>query len=202
MTKKIFSFLLALMCVISFTGISKASADVYPAGCSSTMGYSSSGGTPCNGTTSATLYPTSTTTINSPFPGGCTSALGYSITTGQPCNGTGTVTNAFLPGCTTALGYSTTNGVPCSGGTTVLQYLAGCTAITGYSTINGAPCNGTGIATPVVTVPIPVDPGTAPGFPTTGAGGNSPINTLALIISGALSTLGVVYLVRRESKKA
>jgi hypothetical protein len=59
----------------------------YPAGCSSTSGYSTTTGLPC------------TTTAN--FPAGCTSASGYSMTTGQACNGSttgGNPSNGSLSG--------------------------------------------------------------------------------------------------------
>lgn len=51
---------------------------VYPAGCTSSAGYSSTTGMPCNS--------------GSSYPAGCTSSVGYSTTTGMPCN-SGTQTN-------------------------------------------------------------------------------------------------------------
>lgn len=50
----------------------------YPAGCTSSTGFSSTTGMPCSGGGS--------------FPAGCTSTAGYSTTTGMPCSG-GTGTN-------------------------------------------------------------------------------------------------------------
>jgi len=200
MTKKILSFLvLAVLVGVGFGFVSKASADTFPAGCYSNLGYSTTTGTPCSGTTTANLYPQSSTTVSTGYPQGCTSSFGYSASSGMPCNGS-SIASQFITGCTSPLGYSTTSGVPCSGTSSVMTYLAGCTAVTGYSTVSGAPCNGTSVATPVINVPLPVtDPGTTtPGLPTTGAGGNMPFNTLALAISGIVALGGAIYLSRRS----
>jgi len=124
------------------------------------------------------------------FPPGCSSALGYSATTGSPCNGTNTATARFMTGCTTALGYSATTGAPCSGASVAIQWLAGCSSTIGYSSVDGAPCNGTMVATPVVFPP------TAPGLPTTGAGGMVMLNTILLLSSLALAAAGSLYLFR------
>jgi peptidoglycan hydrolase-like protein with peptidoglycan-binding domain len=70
---------------------------VYPAGCSSNTGYSSTTGMPCAG---------------SALPAGCMSTAGYSSTTGVPCS---TPVGTSLPaGCASAAGYSSTTGQPCS----------------------------------------------------------------------------------------
>ena len=71
-----------------FGAMSKAKANAggsmtYPAGCTSSTGYSSTTGMPCNSTTT--------------YPAGCTSAMGYSTTTGQPCSG-GVVVSGGLEG--------------------------------------------------------------------------------------------------------
>jgi len=69
----------------------------YPAGCTSSAGYSSTTGLPCSGAGS--------------YPAGCTSSVGYSSTTGQPCSGA----TSYPAGCTSTSGYSTTTGQSCSG---------------------------------------------------------------------------------------
>lgn len=66
------------------TGAALAGAPVvvgtYPAGCTSTAGYSPTTGMKCDSTTTTT------------YPAGCTSAVGYSTTTGAKCDGTTTTT--------------------------------------------------------------------------------------------------------------
>jgi hypothetical protein len=52
--------------------------------------------------------------------------------------------------------------------------------------------------TPVVTTPV-VPVYTAPGFPTTGSGGETALNLLVLFASGALVAAGLTYLFRRVS---
>ncbi|MFA5095612.1 MAG: peptidoglycan-binding domain-containing protein [Candidatus Paceibacterota bacterium] len=76
----------------------------YPAGCTSTAGYSSTTGLPCNSTSS--------------LPAGCTSTVGYSPTTGVACS---TVVTGLPAGCTSTAGYSPTTGESCSGTTTVVN---------------------------------------------------------------------------------
>jgi hypothetical protein len=125
------------------------------------------------------------------FPSGCSSALGYSVTNGSPCTGSSTVIPRFMSGCTTALGYSITNGLPCSGSSVALQWLAGCTSLVGYSTIDSAPCNGTSVATAE---------STTPGFPTTGAGGNAPLNIILLLSSAIIAIMGSAYLIHNYKK--
>ena len=72
----------------------------FPAGCTSSAGFSSTTGLPCS------------TVVT--YPAGCTSSTGFSTTTGLPCS---TVTT--LPaGCTSTDGFSPTTGMPCSGSTT------------------------------------------------------------------------------------
>lgn len=109
MIKKLL-FLLFLVVFISsgigFIGIQNANAQVqpsFPIGCTSALGYSITNGSPCNGTSIATL--------NIP---GCTTALGYSITTGIPCDGA-SVAIQYLAGCSSIYGYSTISAVPCNG---------------------------------------------------------------------------------------
>jgi hypothetical protein len=73
-------------------------ASAFPAGCTSTVGYSSVTGLAC-----ATV---------STLPAGCTSTAGYSSTTGAKCS-----SSVSLPaGCSTSAGFSTTTGASCSGG--------------------------------------------------------------------------------------
>ncbi len=74
-----------------FGNLSKAKANMvgggtYPAGCSSSTGFSSTTGQPCSGGVGGT------------YPAGCTSSTGFSVTTGQPCSGSVTVsgTNGYL----------------------------------------------------------------------------------------------------------
>jgi hypothetical protein len=72
----------------------------FPAGCSSSVGFSTSTGLPCSG--------------GAGFPAGCTSAVGFSPTTGVSC-ATGVSTN--LPaGCSSTTGFSPTTGASCSTG--------------------------------------------------------------------------------------
>jgi hypothetical protein len=63
------------------TGTGTGTTTTYPAGCTSSTGYSPTTGQACSGTTTTTTYPA-----------GCTSATGYSPTTGQACSGTTTTT--------------------------------------------------------------------------------------------------------------
>jgi peptidoglycan hydrolase-like protein with peptidoglycan-binding domain len=74
---------------------------VYPAGCTSSVGYSSTTGVLC--ATGVVAYPA-----------GCTSAAGYSITTGKSCAGVVT----YPAGCTSSVGFSSTTGVSCATGVT------------------------------------------------------------------------------------
>ncbi len=127
------------------------------------------------------------------FPSGCSSALGFSITTGSSCNGTTSATIGFLPGCVTAIGYSIITGQACSGGTLPIQYLSGCSSVLGYSTITGAACNGTNFATL-----SPTEIVINPGLPTTGEGGNAPLNVAISFVSAALAAIGIAYLVRKN----
>ncbi len=131
------------------------------------------------------------------FPAGCASGLGYSVSTGSPCSGTAIANTSPLPGCSTALGYSVTTGAACSGVAVAIPYLAGCTSIFGYSSITAQPCNGTAFAEGAI-VPPPVPPVIIPGLPTTGAGGNAPLNIALLLGSGIISLLGVAYFVKRS----
>jgi peptidoglycan hydrolase-like protein with peptidoglycan-binding domain len=70
---------------------------VYPAGCASNSGYSSTTGLPCAG---------------GALPAGCSSTAGYSTTTGVACSSS--VGTSLPAGCATAAGYSSTTGQPCS----------------------------------------------------------------------------------------
>ncbi|MEX2029060.1 MAG: peptidoglycan-binding domain-containing protein, partial [Candidatus Paceibacterota bacterium] len=64
----------------------------YPAGCTSSSGYSTSTGAPCTGAPASGL------------PAGCTSTAGFSPTTGVRCD-----SGSTLPaGCTSTAGYSQT----------------------------------------------------------------------------------------------
>ncbi len=110
MTKKLFSFVFivafAMGFMTLFTAKTTYAADqVFPAGCSSAVGYSASTGRPCNGTNTATTLPA-----------GCTNVIGYSSTTGHPCSGT-SIAIGHVAGCTSFFGYSATTGQACNGGT-------------------------------------------------------------------------------------
>ena len=100
----VFVFLLAL--VFGFGSVQDVSAQAFPSfptGCTSALGYSVTNGTPCNGTSFATMNIA-----------GCSTALGYSITTGAPCSGI-SVAIPYLAGCTSIYSYSTISGVACNG---------------------------------------------------------------------------------------
>lgn len=90
----------------------------YPAGCSSTSGYSTVNGQPC--------------TMTANYPVGCMSNSGYSTTTGQPCTG------ASLPaGCMSTAGFSPISGVSCSTGGSSNGALSGSTGnISSYSLLS------------------------------------------------------------------
>ena len=70
----------------------------YPAGCTSTSGFSTTTGQACSGISN--------------LPPGCTSTSGFSVTTGASCSGAGVT---YPAGCTSSYGFSTTTGKPCSG---------------------------------------------------------------------------------------
>lgn len=72
----------------------------FPAGCTSSSGYSSTTGMPC---------ATGGTTL----PAGCTTTAGFSPTTGVSCS-TGMPTSTLPAGCTTTTGFSATTGLACS----------------------------------------------------------------------------------------
>ena len=182
-----FAFVLAFVFGVALTATQNVNAQVasLPAGCTSTMGYSTTNGAPCNGTSTATVS----------YMAGCSSTLGYSTTNGLPCNGTTTASINYIAGCTSAVGYSTIDGLPCNGTfTATLSLPAGCSTIYGYSIVNGIPCNGTSTATP--------DPGTltitTSGLPVTGAGGSAPLNAFLLLSSGILAAYGISRLVRNS----
>jgi hypothetical protein len=67
--------------------VAPQTVQIYPAGCTSTTGYSPTTGQACNGSGSPT-YPTSWPVESA----GCSSTVGYSPTTGLPCSGGGTTT--------------------------------------------------------------------------------------------------------------
>jgi hypothetical protein len=106
--KILFTFLsLALVFgVVGFTGTQIVHAQVapnFPVGCTSNLGYSVTNGSPCNGTSYATMNIS-----------GCTTALGYSVTTGTPCDGS-SVAIQYLAGCSSINGLSSISGVACDG---------------------------------------------------------------------------------------
>ncbi|MFA5643789.1 MAG: peptidoglycan-binding domain-containing protein [Candidatus Paceibacterota bacterium] len=79
------------------TGTGTGTTTTYPAGCTSSTGYSPTTGQACSGTTTTTTYPA-----------GCTSATGYSPTTGQACSAT--TTTATGAALTVALASDTPAG--------------------------------------------------------------------------------------------
>lgn len=189
MTNKFLSIVfLSMLLVLGFGGgfdVANAQVSSFPSGCTSTMGYSTATGLPCNGTGTATLS----------FMAGCTSIFGFSTTSGLPCNGGITATMIMFPGCFSTLGASTVTGLPCSGGVVALSFLAGCNSIYGFSTVNGLPCNGTATAIFVPGTGVPGLP--IPGLPSTGAGGNAVRNIALLVGSGLISLFGIAYMVNR-----
>ena len=78
--------------------INSITNNVYPAGCSSNIGYSSTTGLPCSGG------------VN--LPAGCYPGNNFSVTTGLPCSGVVNLPN----GCTSTQGYSPITGVKCDSG--------------------------------------------------------------------------------------
>jgi len=105
--KILFTFLsLALVFGVGFAGAQVANAQVAPSfamGCTSNLGYSVTNGSPCNGTSNATMNIS-----------GCTTALGYSVTTGTPCDGAA-IAISYLAGCSSINGFSTISGLSCDG---------------------------------------------------------------------------------------
>lgn len=73
----------------------------YPAGCSSSSGYSTITGMSCSSAMS--------------YPAGCTSSSGFSPTTGMSCSSGGSTLPA---GCSSTAGFSPTTGMSCSGSST------------------------------------------------------------------------------------
>ena len=106
-TKKIVLSLFIFASIVTISVFSKPSqseaAVSFPYGCSSAIGYSVMTGSPCNGTSVATL----------PIPG-CASPIGYSVMNGAICSGASEAIS-FLGGCTSVYGYSTATGAPCNG---------------------------------------------------------------------------------------
>ena len=72
----------------------------FPAGCTSTTGFSTTTGMPC------------TSTGSTSYPAGCTSAVGFSPTTGASCAGTtgGSTSNGPLKGSVGTIDYTLTSG--------------------------------------------------------------------------------------------
>lgn len=109
MIKKIFSTVLFIFVFMFMGGLinvgSVQAAETYPNGCSSSIGYSVTTGSPCNGSINNAIKD---------FLPGCSSALGYSITNGAACSG-GNEALSYLAGCTSLMGYSIFTGAPCNG---------------------------------------------------------------------------------------
>lgn len=108
MTKKILYFAFILMFFFGVAGfVSSRTAyavdQIFPAGCSSAVGYSATTGRPCNGTNVATMQDP-----------GCGTIFGYSQLNGKPCSGTSTAITV-MAGCQSLVGYSSVSGRPCNG---------------------------------------------------------------------------------------
>lgn len=104
--KKFVSYLVVFVFVLSVSGFIASSTEAavtFPNGCASAIGYSVINGSPCNGTSIATL----------PI-AGCASPLGYSVINGAICSGASEAIT-FLGGCSSLYGYSTATGAPCNG---------------------------------------------------------------------------------------
>lgn len=93
-----------------------STTSTYPAGCTSNVGYSSTNGVACDG---------STTAISAPYISTCTTS-GYDSATGFRC------------GCSSVSGYSSTTGLACG---TASNFKAGCTSTSGFSSIDGSSCS-------------------------------------------------------------
>jgi hypothetical protein len=174
---KLFSsviFSLILVLGIGFAFHANAQVAV-PVGCTSTGGYSTATGMPCN---SATTIPL-----------GCTSTAGFSGATGMPCNGSTAAANGyggatvgpngFLSGCASTGGYSATTGYSCN------------------MSINGVLYTGNG--TSVNTGPAPVPTTVSPGLPTTGAGNNTLVNIALLLASAGVAFAATRYAIRHST---
>ena len=114
------------------TGGLPLSTMTYPAGCTSSMGFSSTTGMSCSGTP-----PVVTMT----YPAGCTSSMGFSSTTGMSCSGT--VVSATGP-----VSVMTASDTPASGyiiGGQATADLAHFT-FTGTGTVNSVVLRRTGIS--------------------------------------------------------
>lgn len=70
----------------------------YPAGCTSSTGYSTVNGSPC------------TSTGNTSLPAGCMTTSGFSTTTGVKCD---SGASSLPAGCSTSAGFSPTTGTKC-----------------------------------------------------------------------------------------
>gem|GEM_PF-6678090 len=174
---------------MGFAGMASAQANL-AAGCSSTVGYSTTSGVACNGSTT--------------IPVGCTSVAGFSTTTGTPCNGLSYYANGgtqFPNGCNSTAGFSTVTGAPCNGASGVgpngvTYYIAGCNSAFGYSAISGLACN-----TIMGTMPQVAGSGTTtPGLPTTGEGAQALFTAMMLVLSAGLVAYGVSKLVRAPQR--
>ncbi len=79
-----------------------AVSGMFPAGCTSASGFSTTTGAACNSVSANTFAPS-----------GCTSASGFSPVTGGACYA---VSSTLPAGCTSTAGFSSTTGASCSGG--------------------------------------------------------------------------------------
>lgn len=112
-TKKFVLFLFVFASIVTISTLfssHQVEAVEFPIGCSSAIGYSIINGSPCNGTSIATM----------PLPG-CMSPLGYSTMNGVACSGTSEAI-FFLGGCSSIYGYSTATGSPCNGTAVASNY--------------------------------------------------------------------------------
>lgn len=111
---------------------------LYPSGCISTSGWSSTTGNACDGSTPAQPV----------YPSGCLSSSGWSSTTGKACDGSTKQNPAYPVGCTSNSGFSSIDGSSCSAVvtttiTTPSTFRAGCTSTSGWSSVDGSSCANT-----------------------------------------------------------
>jgi len=110
-----------------FGNLSKAKANEagsgFPAGCTSSTGFSSITGVSCS-----TVVP-----VTGFAPTGCTSASGFSPVTGGACYA---ISGTLPAGCTTTAGYSPTTGAKCDGGTTPTPGTIGVGTVDTYTLIS------------------------------------------------------------------
>ncbi len=168
--KLLSSILFSAVLIIGIGFIAPQAHAQVASGCTSTNGFSTATGAPCNGATT--------------IPAGCTSTAGFNNTTGQPCNGNtaaangydGTTVgaNGFINGCTSTAGYSATTGYACN------------TAINGV--IYAGPGNSVVVGLPGTVTTSTI---TNPGLPTTGS--TDAAATIVILAAVAAVAIGAMW---------